>query len=63
MQFYSEWNYHKVDNKVKYPGNVPQDIVEQLFYYYTEPFDIVIDPFGGGGITIDACQKWFRRSL
>lgn len=60
-QIYSEWNYHKADNQVKYPRNVPQDIVEQLLYYYTEPFDVVTDSFGGRGITIDACQKWFRR--
>lgn len=60
-QLYDVWNYSKADNQIKYPGNVPQDIIEQLLYYYTEPFDIVFDPFGGGGITIDACKKWFRR--
>jgi tRNA1(Val) A37 N6-methylase TrmN6 len=30
-------------------------------YYYTNLFDIVYDPFAGGGATIDACHKWFRR--
>lgn len=60
-QLYDVWSYHRADNKVRYPGNVPQDIVEQLLYYYTKLFDVVFDPFGGGGITIDACKKWFRR--
>ncbi|MBL8819688.1 MAG: hypothetical protein JNL58_26925 [Planctomyces sp.] len=28
---------------------------------YTNPFDVVIDPFAGGGSTIDICKKRFRR--
>jgi len=28
---------------------------------YTEPFDIVIDPFAGGGSTVDVCKKRLRR--
>jgi hypothetical protein len=28
---------------------------------YTQPFDIVVDPFAGGGPTIDVCRKRFRR--
>jgi len=28
---------------------------------YTEPFDIVVDPFAGGGSTIDVCKKRLRR--
>ncbi len=30
-------------------------IVENLLYAYTEPFDVVVDPFAGGGSTIDIC--------
>ena len=60
-KIYKVWNYSSCNNAVKWTGNIPQDIAEQLLYYYTEPMDIVFDPFAGGGITIDACQKWNRR--
>ena len=32
-------------------------------YLYTKPFDVVIDPFAGGGSTVDICKKRFRRYL
>ena len=32
-----------------------------MVYLYTEPFDIVVDPFGGGGSSIDVCKKRLRR--
>jgi DNA modification methylase len=35
--------------------------VDNLLYLYTEPFDIVVDPFAGGGATIDICKKRLRR--
>ncbi len=57
---YNLWNSSK-DNAITYFGNIPQSFVENLLYYYTEPFDIIYDPFAGGGITIDACKKWVRR--
>jgi len=57
---YNLWSSSK-DNSITHFGNIPQVFVENLLYYYTEPFDIVYDPFAGGGITIDACKKWMRR--
>jgi len=57
---YNLWNSSK-DNQITHFGNIPQAFVENLLYYYTEPFDAVYDPFAGGGITIDACKKWLRR--
>ena len=60
-KYYSIWSFHKATNKFRYPGNIPPEIIENLVYYYTEPFDIVFDPFAGGGPTIDVCQKWLRR--
>jgi len=57
---YNLWNTKK-DNSITHFGNIPQVFVENLLYYYTEPFDVVYDPFAGGGITIDACKKWMRR--
>lgn len=59
---YNIWSYGKQESAdTKVFGTLPQGIVEQLIYYYTEPFDVVYDPFEGAGITVDACKKWYRR--
>lgn len=58
---YNIWSYGDQGPKASVFGTLPQGIVEQLIYYYTEPFDVVYDPFGGIGITINACKKWYRR--
>ena len=44
-----------------HPGNSHIDILDRLLYLYTEPYDIVMDPFAGGGSTIDICKKRLRR--
>lgn len=44
-----------------WPGRVPGQIIENLLYYYTDEFDLVIDPMAGGGTTVDVCQKMARR--
>lgn len=54
------WYVSKITNSGRF-GNFPIEYLENLLYYYTEPFDIVYDPFGGSGVTIDACRQWFRR--
>jgi len=58
---YNIWNISSISNDYKYYGNIPVEFLHNLLYYYTEPFDIVYDPFAGGGITIDACKKWLRK--
>lgn len=58
---YNVWSYAKVTNKVGHFGNTEQRILENLLYLYTEPFDIVVDPFAGGGSTIDVCKHRLRR--
>ena len=32
-----------------------------MLYLYTDPFGVVVDPFAGGGSTIDVCRRRFRR--
>jgi len=54
---YNVWAFAKKTNEVSHFGNSEQRIVENLLWLYTEPFDIVVDPFGGGGSTIDVCKK------
>ena len=58
---YNIWNFAKKSNKVGHFGNSEQAIVDNLLYLYTEPFDIVVDPFAGGGSTIDVCRRRLRR--
>lgn len=58
---YNVWTFAKKTNNVSHPGNSEVRIVENLLYLYTSPFDIVLDPFAGGGSTIDICKKRLRR--
>jgi DNA modification methylase len=60
-EVYTTWSIGKATNEVKHPGNIPPEIIDNLLYYYTKPFDIVFDPFGGGGSTIDKCLERERR--
>lgn len=58
---YNIWSFAKKTNEVSHYGNSEQRILENLIYLYTEPFDIVVDPFAGGGSTIDVCRSRLRR--
>jgi hypothetical protein len=60
-QIYTVWNFGKSTNEVKHFGNIPPEILDNLLYYYTKPLDVVFDPFGGGGMSIDVCKKRQRR--
>lgn len=58
---YSVWAFNKKTNDVSHFGNSEPRIVDNLVYLYTEPLDIVVDPFAGSGSTINVCQKRLRR--
>lgn len=58
---YNVWSYGAKTNKAKHFGNSEQRILENLLYRFTQPFDIVVDPFAGGGSTIDVCRYRWRR--
>jgi DNA modification methylase len=60
-ELYSIWNFAKATNEVRHFGNIPPEICDNLLYYYTRPGDVVFDPFGGGGSTLDMCEKRMRR--
>jgi hypothetical protein len=55
------WSYAKKTNKTDHFGNTEQRIVENLLWAYTAPLEIIIDPFGGGGSTLDVCKERGRR--
>jgi hypothetical protein len=40
---------------------MPPQIVENLLWFYTDPGDIVVDPFAGSGTTIDTAKAMGRR--
>lgn len=63
LQVYNLWNFHSNDDRygMDYPGRIPGQIVENMLYYYTKPFDVVVDTFGGGGTTLDVCKAMSRR--
>ena len=58
---YNVWSWTKKSEGVAHFGNSDARIVDNLLYAYTKPFDVVVDPFAGGGSTIDVCKKRSRR--
>lgn len=58
---YNVWKQQDKSNAVGHFGNSEARWVDNLLYLYTNPFDVVVDPFAGGGSTIDVCKKRFRR--
>jgi hypothetical protein len=58
---YNIWKQQEKTSSVNHRGNSEVRWVDNLLYLYTQPFDVIIDPFAGGGSTIDICKKRFRR--
>ena len=59
---YKIWNVNgKEAGESKYFGKFLDVFMDNLLYYETEPFEVVYDPFGGSGTTIDSCKKFMRR--
>lgn len=61
MPLYNVWSFGKKTNETSHFGNTEQRIVENLLWLYTKPLDVVVDPFGGGGSTLDVCANRLRR--
>jgi hypothetical protein len=60
---YNAWKQQEKTAGSSHFGNSEVRWLDNLLYLYTRPFDVVIDPFAGGGSTIDLCKKRFRRYL
>ncbi|MBF0116609.1 MAG: hypothetical protein HQM04_16395 [Magnetococcales bacterium] len=58
---YNVWKRQERTPGSLHPGNTDVSFVDNLLYLYTKPLDVVVDPFAGGGSTIDVCKKRFRR--
>jgi DNA modification methylase len=61
VPIYNVWKQQNKSEASEHFGNSEVAWVDRLLYLYTQPFDIVIDPFAGGGSTLDICKKRFRR--
>lgn len=60
---YNIWKQQEKTSGSTHFGNSEVRWVDNLLYLYTNPFDVVLDPFGGGGSTIDICKKRFRKYM
>jgi len=61
-EYSNNWKTFKLDEEqLKYDGNLPKELVENIIYYFTEPRDIVIDPMAGSGIVGEVCKEMGRR--
>lgn len=66
LQVFNIWEFGQPDDSYgdsSFPGIMPGQVVENLLWYYTEPFDLVVDLMAGGGTTIDVCLTMQRRIL
>ena len=58
---YNVWKQQTKTAGSSHFGNSEVRWVDNLLYLYTKPFDVVVDPFAGGGSTIDICKRSLRR--
>lgn len=61
VPIYNVWKQQTKSEGSSHFGNSEVRWVDNLLYLYTKPFDVVVDPFAGGGSTIDVCKKRLRR--
>jgi ParB-like chromosome segregation protein Spo0J len=58
---YNIWKQQERSEQIDHFGNTEIKWLDNLLYLHTQPFDVVVDPFAGGGSTIDLCKRRFRR--
>jgi len=66
VQDYNLWEFQVADDDFGedgYPGRMPGQVIENLLWYYTEPFDLVIDIMAGSGTTLDVSLAMLRRCV
>lgn len=61
LPLYNIWRQREKTPGSSHFGNSEVRWLDNLLYLYTKPFDVVIDPFAGGGSTVDICRSRFRR--
>jgi hypothetical protein len=66
FQITDEWRFPKRDPRFGtegYPGSITGQVLENFLYYFSKPFDVVVDPMAGGGTTLDVCKSMYRKYL
>lgn len=63
LRFADMWSFVECDKRFghDFKGRIPGQIVQHTLYYYTEMFDIVVDPMAGSGTTIDVSKLMLRH--
>ncbi|MBC8273410.1 MAG: hypothetical protein H8E40_00355 [Chloroflexi bacterium] len=63
LRFADVWSFSECDKRFghDFKGRIPGQIVQHTLYYYTEVFDIIVDPMAGSGTTVDVCKLMLRR--
>ena len=63
LRFADVWSFVECDKRFghDFKGRIPGQIVQHTLYYYTEVFDIIVDPMAGSGTTVDVCKLMLRR--
>ena len=56
------WNIKKPQKNDLHPTMKPVELVERAIRNSSRPGDLVLDPFGGSGSTLIACEKSGRRA-
>ncbi|HXW89367.1 MAG TPA: DNA methyltransferase [Terriglobales bacterium] len=63
-QHFDVWQFATPDDDAGTPsffGKLAPQVIENLIWLYTEPGQIVVDPFAGGGTVIDVAKRMGRR--
>lgn len=60
-QHFDIWPFQNAAGESSYFGKMPPQVVENLLWLYTEPGQTIVDPFAGGGTTIDVAKRMGRR--
>lgn len=60
-QHFDVWSFQTADGDSSFFGRMPPQVVENLLWLYTEPGQTIVDPFAGGGTTIDVAKQMGRR--
>ena len=59
----SVWKISAGSSKVKHTAAFPEAIVERIVTHWSQPGDVVFDPFVGSGTTVRVAQQYGRLGL
>ncbi|MBA7635915.1 hypothetical protein ES703_43525 [subsurface metagenome] len=66
MLFTKSWTVHKPPPRRKeilHPAKFPETLIKEFIEFFTQPSEIVLDPFLGTGSTLVACEDCKRQGI